>query len=612
MADGTVHIASADDPVPESFLGIERSVTGRRWVRRAVDERLSAGLAQRLGIDPLLADVILARGAGPDTAARWLAPRLRDEMPDPSCLKEMDVAAERIAGAIVTGETIGLFGDYDVDGTTSAALMARYCRAVGAAVAVHLPDRMAEGYGPNLPAFEGLRAKGASLILTLDCGAGAPGVLSEAARAGFDVIVLDHHAMETRPEARAVINPNRPDCLSGLGMLSAAGVCFMTLAAVNRTLRGQGFFADRAEPNLLQWLDLVALSLVCDVMPLRGLSRVLTRQGLAGLPMFGDAAAEGGNPGIRALALTAGLKGAAKAHHFGFAIGPRINAAGRIGHAGRAFDLLTTDDPARALALAEELSDLNGVRQGVEQAVLDEALRLAGADMADAADAPGPIIVAQDGWHPGVIGIVAGRLKERFHRPAIAIALEGDTGKGSGRSVPGVDLGAAITEAAAAGVISGGGGHPMAAGLSLSRDQIPPLRAFLRDRLSGAVAAASRGRTLDLDGLVAPLGVKRGLCDALDSAGPFGAGNPEPRFAMADVRVVHLKILKERHAAVTLADGMGRKARGIAFGCVGTPLGDLLAAAADGAPVHLAGRIKPDDFRGGEAAQFHLEDGAFA
>ncbi|WP_370334700.1 single-stranded-DNA-specific exonuclease RecJ [Parvularcula marina] len=593
-----------------AFLGVDNSACGKTWQRRAFEPREAEMLVQRLGLDPLLAEMICARGIPVEEAEGWLNPTLKANLPDPSVLRDMDAAADRIAEAITEGETIGIFGDYDVDGTTSSAIFARYLRMLGAPFEVHLPDRQLEGYGPNLPAFEALKEKGASLIVTVDCGATAHDVMAGAAGLGLDVIVLDHHLMELpAPAARAVVNPNRPDDTSGLTMLSAGGVTFMTLIAVNRALRARGFFDDRAEPKLLSLLDLVALSLVCDVMPLKGLTRVLTRQGLALIQDF--TAATSGNPGIRALAIEAGAKGAAQASHFGYSIGPRINAAGRIGHAKTAFDLLMTDDPDEAARLAARLSGLNGVRQGVEAEVLSAASEQAEAK--GGREASTPLIVADDGWHPGVIGIVAGRLKEKFSRPAIVISFEGDEGKGSGRSLSGVDLGAAISRAVEEGIIKGGGGHPMAAGLSLMRDQLDAFERFLSEELGAGIKTAQSQQALHLDGALSPAGLSRRFHDSLQLAAPFGNGNPEPRFAMPRVRVRDIRVLKEKHMAVTVEDGSGRRARCIAFGCVGEPLGDFFEVAQKGgALIHLAGRVKPDDWRGGDAAQFQVEDGAFA
>ena len=593
----------------EAFLGVTHSANGRVWHRKDIDARAVEAMVQRYDLHPSLAEVVSARGVGLDDVRAFLSPTLKDNLVDPSTLADMDKAAGRLADAIVASETIGIFGDYDVDGTTSSAILSRYFSALHVPHHVHLPDRQAEGYGPNLPAFEGLVEKGASLILTADCGATAHSVLGEAATRGWEVIVLDHHLMEfPAPPAVAIVNPNRPDDTSGLTNLSAGGVVFMTLVALNRALRQRGFFEGKKEPNLLAWLDLVALSLVCDVMTIKGLTRVLVRQGLKVLGDFDEA--RSGNLGIRALAETAGAKGAAQASHFGFQVGPRINAAGRIGHAGTAFELLTTDDPERAMTLAERLQDLNGTRQGVEKAVQDEANR--DAETKGGRDIAAPLIVAGEGWHPGVIGIVAGRLKEKYDRPSIVIAFEGEDGKGSGRSLSGVDLGDAISKAVAEGVITGGGGHPMAAGLSLKRDQLPAFEAFLSDLLSDAVATARENQALWLDGVLGIGSMTRTFCETLLAAGPFGNGNPEPRFAVENVRLTHTKVLKERHIACTLQDKMGRTARAICFGCVGDPLGDLLLDAGDGRLLHLAGRVKPDDWRGGDCAQFQIEDGADA
>ncbi|WP_031549245.1 single-stranded-DNA-specific exonuclease RecJ [Parvularcula oceani] len=590
----------------EAFLGVARSVSGKAWRRRPFDAREAEAMAQKLGIDPVLAEVASGRGVTLDTAEGFLRPMLKTLLPDPDVLTDMPIAAERLARAIRGGETIGIFGDYDVDGTSSTALLSRYLDALGVRHDVHLPDRMTEGYGPNIEAFRGLAAKGARLIVTVDCGAHAHGVLEAARAEGLEVIVIDHHqASLPLPPALAHVNPNRPDDTSGLGGLSAAGVAFMTLVAVNRLLRREGHFISREEPKLLQWLDLVALSLVCDVMPLTGLTRALVAQGLRRIGTFEPGG--GGNPGVRALARVAGAKGAPQASHFGFQVGPRINAAGRIGHARTAFALLTEDDPARAEEIAQKLQSLNGARQGVEREVLDAALH-----QAKAKEGRGPLLVASEGWHPGVIGIVAGRLKERFGRPALVVSLENGEGKGSGRSVPGIDLGEAIAAAAKEGIITGGGGHAMAAGLSLREDQVAPFEAWLEGRLGAAVEEAAAKRSLTLDGLLSLGAITRTFCEALAPAGPYGQGNPEPRFAVQDVRVRDTRIVGERHVAATLTDRMGRTARAIAFGCVGEPLGTLLQAAQDGQRVHLAGRVKPDDWRGGDNAQLHVEDGAFA
>ncbi|MEM9810843.1 MAG: single-stranded-DNA-specific exonuclease RecJ [Pseudomonadota bacterium] len=585
------------------LLGVSRSVTGQSWRQRDVCRRTSDLAVQRHGIDALLADVILGRGVALDELEAHLSPSLKRHLPDPLILMEMDEAAERLADAITGGETIGIFGDYDVDGTVSAAMLYRYLRELGASPVVHLPDRITEGYGPSHVGFRSLEERGASLIVTVDCGSNHGGVVGSSQA---DVIVLDHHLMTERPDVVALVNPHRPGDQSGLGGLSAGGVTFMTMVAVNRILRTRCVFESRQEPKLVNTLDLVALSLICDVMPLQGLTRTLVAQGLK---VLGDVEhSHAGNPGLRALALAAGLQGQAQASHFGFQIGPRINAAGRIGHAKIAFDLLTTDEPAEATAIAQKLEALNKERRRLEDQVRREAIAQIEARGLSESE---PVVAAGEGWHPGVVGIVAGRLKERFHRPAFCLGMNGDKGTGSGRSVEGVDLGAAVSEAAREGVILGGGGHAMAAGLSLTQDQIEPFRAAMAEKLSSGVAEATAERTLVLDGAVALSAITGTTCRALQPAGPFGNGNPEPRFALADVRIRHQRLVGERHLSITVEDDFGRTARGIAFGVKDEPLGDLLEDPSR-PRLHLAGRITPDTWRGGEAAQFELDDAAEA
>lgn len=583
------------------LLGVSSSARGRLWRQRPICRRTSEMAVQRLGIDALLADVVVARGVTIEEFEAHLAPSLKSSLPNPSVLEEMDVTAERLADAVVCGQTIGIFGDYDVDGTTAAALLTRYLRSVGADPLVHLPDRFTEGYGPSAAGLRSLEERGASVIVTVDCGSNHGPVLEPLSA---DVVVLDHHLMTARPEVFSLVNPQRPGDVSGLGGLSAGGVTFMTLVALNRTLRHRGFFSGRQEPSLLSYLDLVALSLIADVMPLRGLTRTLVAQGLK---LMGDLEhGLGGNPGLRALALVAGLKGEADAGHLGFQIGPRINAAGRIGHAKVAFDLLTTDDSSRAVVIAQKLEALNKERRAIEDKVRREAL----AQIEAAADVPeGALLAVGEGWHPGVVGIVAGRLKERFDRPAFCIAMQDGVGTGSGRSVHGVDLGSAVSEAARLGIIDGGGGHAMAAGLTIRRDQVEAFGAFLRDRLGQAVAEATAEKPLDLDGVLSVGAVHGRTCQALRPAGPFGAGNPEPTFALSDVTIRHARIVGDRHVSLRIEDSLGKTVTGIAFGVVGEPLGDLLCQ--DSRPrLHLAGRIKPDTWRGGEAAQFEVSDAA--
>lgn len=587
------------------LLGVKKSVTGRSWHQRPVCRRTSDMAVQQLGIDALLADVLIGRGVELGELDAFLNPSLKRSLPDPSSLLEMDAAAERLADAITGGETIGIFGDYDVDGTSATALLFRYLRDVGHVPVVHLPDRFTEGYGPSTAGLRSLEERGASVIVTVDCGSNHGDVLSPL---GADVIVLDHHLMQARPDVFALVNPQRPGDVSGLGGLSAGGVTFMALVAMSRVLRNRGWFADRPEPQLVQSLDLVALSLVADVMPLTGLTRTLVAQGLK---LLGDfEAGTGGNPGLRALARVAGVTGLANAGHLGFQIGPRINAAGRIGHARVAFDLLTTDEPERAEAIAQKLEALNKERRRIEDQVRREAI----AQIEGRGPLPsGAVVAAGEGWHPGVVGIVAGRLKERFNRPAFCIALQDGKGTGSGRSVHGVDLGAAVSRAAEHGVIIGGGGHAMAAGLTLAEEQIPSFEGFIDETLGSAIALATEDHPLTIDSSISLGAVHGRTCEALRPAAPFGQGHPEPVFAFADVLIRNTRVVGEKHLALTVEDHLGRTARGIAFGVVDEPLGEALErAAGQRRPMHLAGRITPDTWRGGDAAQLQLIDAAEA
>ena len=449
-----------------AFLGVTRSVTGRRWRARAEDNRLVQALSQRLGVPELIARVLAGRGVDLEHGDTFLQPTLRDLLPDPSAFRDMDRAASRIVTALQSHESVAVFGDYDVDGATSAALLGLFFRSVGAEIRVYVPDRLREGYGPNAPALLRLAAEGVKLVITVDCGTLAYAPLAAAAAAGLEVIVVDHHLAEPAlPTAVAVINPNRLDEDGGHRQLAAVGVAYLLVVAVNRALRDAGWYATRPAPNLLQWLDLVALGTVCDVVPLTGINRALVGQGLKVM-------AQRGNIGLAALADVAGLSEPPGCYHLGFLMGPRVNAGGRVGQADLGARLLTTEDPAEATALARELDRLNAERRGIELGVQAEAEAQAAAQ-SDATDGAGPLVVAAGrGWHQGVIGIVAGRLKERYRRPALVVALDGGIGKGSGRSVAGVDLGSAVTAAHQAGLLINGGGHAMAAGLTVAEDQI--------------------------------------------------------------------------------------------------------------------------------------------
>lgn len=578
---------------------ISESASGRPWALRSANARDVSTMVQSLDLDPQLARILSARGVAPEDAASYLAPKLRTSLPDPFILKDMQQAAERLADAVVNNETIGVFGDYDVDGVTASALLHRYFDAIGVKIPVYLPDRITEGYGPTADAFRSLMSDGAKIIVTVDCGASAHEAINEVAAEGVEFIVLDHHLMSGPAPAGALatVNPNRPDDISGLNNLSAAGVAYVAAVALNRQLREKGFFKSRNEPNLLSLLDLAALGLVCDVMEMRGTTRVLVSQGLRIL----DA---GENIGLAALGKQAGAKRPASPYHFGFLLGPRINAAGRIGHARLAFELLTTKDPQRANQLAEKLHTMNAERQAIEAAVQQEALQQIERENLDKDEI---IIAAGEGWHPGVIGIVAGRIKEKFEKPTIVIGVENSVGKGSGRSITGVDLGSAIAAAKEEGMLIAGGGHAMAAGLTISESAIPEFRTRLNEQLSDNVLRARAARKFEIDTVVSAGMVSRTFADVVAQAGPYGVGNPEPVFALCDLSVVSAKVVGGDHIAVTLKDRSGAQVRAIAFRAEGERLGEVLRGANR---LHAAGKIRADAWRGGDAGQLQIEDAA--
>ncbi len=585
-----------------AFLGVERSLTGKRWRARPVDDRLALALAQRLNLPEIVGRVMAGRGVELEGAEAWLQPTLRSHLPDPSTFLDMDAAADRIANAVVNGEKIAIFGDYDVDGATSAALLMRLFRAVGADAIAYIPDRMKEGYGPNAPALLKLAASGISVVITVDCGTMAHAAIAAGTGAGLDVIVVDHHLAEAAlPEALSIINPNRLDESGAHRQLAAVGMAFLLAVALNRALRARNWFAQRAEPDLRQWLDLVAIGTICDVVSLTGLNRALVVQGLKVL-------AGRTNVGLSALADAAGLNERPGAYHAGFLLGPRINAGGRVGQSDLGVRLLTTEDPEEARALAAELDRLNRERQMIEQEVLADAMGQLDRHANDSV-----VILSGEGWHPGVIGIVAARVREAAGRPAIVVALDGDKGKGSGRSMTGVDLGAAVTAALQAGLLVNGGGHPMAAGLTIATSALPDFRVFMNERLGASVRAAAEAGSLGIDGAVGLAGANTTLLDALEKASPYGAGNPEPRFVLTRCQVIRADVAGEKHVRCILADGNGQgRLKAIAFRSLGdNPLGGSLLAS-NGRPFHLAGHLRADNWRGERRIQFVIEDGALA
>jgi len=582
------------------FLGVERSVCGRRWRIREADPGVAAAIAERHGLPEIVGRLLAQRGIGIDEAPGFLAPRLRDQLPDPLHLRDMDRAVARLQRAVRAGEPIVVFGDYDVDGATAAALLLRFFAAVGAQASVYVPDRMREGYGPNTPALLRLKSEGAAVVVTVDCGATAHEPLAAAAEAGLEIIVVDHHVTEPLlPRALALINPNRLDEDSPHGVLAAVGVAFLLAVALNRALREAGWYRNRAEPDLLQWLDLVALGTVCDVVPLSGINRALVAQGLR-------VARHAANPGLKALAAVAAKNGPIDAYQLGFVLGPRVNAGGRIGAADLGARLLSTDDPTLAAELAQRLDGYNRERREIEARTLQAAITL----VESTPQAPALVFAAAEGWHPGVIGIVAARLKERYERPACVVALGDGIGRGSGRSVPGLALGPAVIAARQAGLLINGGGHAMAAGFTVAEDKLDRLREFLVERLGDGFESERLVPELSIDGALSAAGAQGGVIGHIAALAPFGAANPEPRFAFPAVQVAFVEPVGTGHIRCTLADPIGpARLKAIAFRAAETPLGSFLAASR-GRAIHVAGHLRRDDYRGGDAVQLVIDDAA--
>ena len=577
-----------------AFLGVEHSLSGRRWIGPGVEaDRLAEAMAQATTLPRPLCQTLVRLGVTEDAAEAYLAPTLRDLLPDPRSLRDMQEAAARFLRAVRTSERIAIFADYDVDGGTSAALLIDWLRQMQApAPTLYIPDRIDEGYGPNVPAMSDLAARH-DLIVCVDCGTLSHEAI--AAAKGADVVVLDHHlGGETLPPALAVVNPNRQDESGDLAHLCAAGVVFLMLVEAGRQLRAAG----TQGPDLMAMLDLVALATVADVAPLIGVNRAFVRQGLRVM-------AARARPGLVALSDVARMDSAPNAYHLGFLLGPRVNAGGRIGKADLGARLLACDNPAEARAMAERLDQLNSERREVETQVRDAALA-----QAEARGLEAPLVwAAGEGWHPGVVGIVASRLKERANRPAIVIGLDGDEGKGSGRSVSGVDLGAAIQRLASEGLLIKGGGHKMAAGLTVARDHLEAAMARLAELLAKQGAGAGGPADLRLDGLLMPGAATVDLVERIEAAGPFGAGAPGPRYVFPDCQITFAKALSGAHLKLRFGDGMGASLDAIAFGALDGPLGPALLAHG-GARFHLAGRLDINSWGGRQSVQLRLEDAA--
>jgi single-stranded-DNA-specific exonuclease len=589
---------------PQAFLGVARSLTDKLW-RDRLDARGAAkalAIVQRHRLPELLARVLAGRGVDTDAVADFLDPTIRKLLPDPFTVTEMEAAAKRIADAAASGETVAIFGDYDVDGATSAALLAWHLRHCGLDPLIHIPDRIFEGYGPNTEAVRALAAKGATLLVTVDCGTTSIEPLAEAKRLGMSVVVIDHHQAGTElPEVDALVNPNRLDDLSGLGHLAAVGLVLVTLVAVNRELRQRGFWnAEMPEPDLLGMLHHVALGTVADVAPLIGLNRAFVAKGLIAMRRRDHV-------GHTALMDVARLNGPPEAWHLGFMLGPRINAGGRIGRADLGVRLLLEGDSVEAARIAAELDRLNSERRVIEQAAEAQAEAEALASIGFE-DKIGVIVTASEGWHPGVVGLVASRLKEKFSRPAFAIALEpGGIGTGSGRSIAGVDIGKAVRQAVADGILLKGGGHAMAAGVTLRKEKLAEFRAYLENALARDVAEARHVNELYIDGAVSARAVTTELATTLNRAGPFGSGNPEVVLALPAHQLVYADEVGQAHLRLRFKSGDGAIVNGIAFRSVGQKLGNALVANR-GQQLHVAGSLSVDRYQGAERVQFRVID----
>jgi single-stranded-DNA-specific exonuclease len=582
-------------------LGITQSLTGKAWVwREAAAERLGQAIAQQLGMPELMGRLLAARGVTADEVGVFLDPTLRAMLPDPSLLVDMDKAAARLARAVIDGEPVGVFGDYDVDGACSAALLTTLLRDLGLTVFTHVPDRMTEGYGPNTPALRAMAEQGARVIVCVDCGTSAHAAFQPLHNAA-DFIVLDHHKSEgPTPPIFATVNPNRLDCASGLTQICAAAVTFMTSVALVRVLRQNGFFSTRAEPDLKTHLDLVALATVCDVMPLTGLNRAFVTQGLRVM-------AQRARPGIAALMDVVKLTEAPTAMHCGFSLGPRINASGRIAEAGMGLRLLLAEDEGLAAELAQTLDAVNRQRQGVEAAITSDAMAQAKAQLEAGHNV---ILLAHEDWHPGVVGIVAGRVKEKFNRPALVAGIMDGLAKGSGRSVAGIDLGAAVIAARQSGLLATGGGHAMAAGFSTPKNQLTAFHAFLNERLASA-GEISDAPALVVDGVLGVAGADVSLAQMVARLGPFGTGNAEPLFVLPRARVVKTdRIGKDGGTIRVMLEGEGGgRLKALLFRAKEGPLADALSTPG-GAPLHLAGYLRAESWQGRVSAGFFITDAA--
>ena len=590
------------------FLGVRCSLMGQMWLEKPYIARMAAAISMHAGVPHIVGQLLAGRGINTDSAEEFLSPSIKDSMPDPNCVKDMEKAVVAIVNALQTKQNIAIYGDYDVDGATSSAVLYRYLTAVGADVQIYIPDRMREGYGPNISALLGLRDRGVDLLITVDCGTLSFEPLKAAKDAELDVIIVDHHKAETRlPEALAIINPNRLDDSSNLGQLAAVGVAFLLCVALNRALRNAGVFQHKQEPNLISLLDIVALGTICDVVPLTGLNRAYVSQGLKVM-------AERKNPGITALADVGRVSEAPGTYHAGFILGPRVNAGGRVGESSLGAKLLTTNSAMEASQIADKLDAYNEERKAIEAEVLNAAMADVERDYGHKLDNVGLIMIAREGWHAGVIGIVASRIKDKYGLPVFVIGIEGGEGKGSGRSISGVDLGSAVIEAASNGLLIKGGGHAMAAGLSVSPDKIDELREFLDGLLLNHTQKAREGQALKIDGAISLSGVTVRLIDDIEAVGPFGMGNPSPRFVIPDVALIKADTVGHdtgngNHVRAIFKSKDGASIKAMAFRQSTSDLGLTLLSGL-GRRFHIAGRLKKNTWGGYEKVEMTLDDAA--
>ncbi|MCK0070530.1 single-stranded-DNA-specific exonuclease RecJ [Kordiimonas laminariae] len=590
------------DMTADPLLGVRRSALGQMWEQRSFVNREAEAIADRLGVPPIVGQLISARGISIEDASTFYNPSLKECMPDPSSLLDMEKGARRIVRALEQGEEIAIFGDYDVDGATSSAVLYRFLTTIGARVRIYIPDRMTEGYGPNTDALLGLRKAGVDVVITVDCGILSYDPLRAAKDAGLDVIIVDHHKAEPElPEAVAAINPNRLDDESGQGQLAAVGVAFLLVVEINRLLRDAGYYtSDRRAPDLRLLLDLVALGTVADVVPLTGANRAFVKQGLKIM-------AQRRNAGITALSDVGRVSEAPNAYHAGFILGPRVNAGGRVGESHLGAKLLTSDSSTEAIQIAERLDKYNEERRHIEAEVLEAALTQVEESIGIGGSPDTVVIAAGDGWHAGVIGIVASRLKDKYGLPTLVIGFEGDEGKGSARSISGVDLGAAVIEAVQQGLLIKGGGHAMAAGLSIAKGQLEEFSEFLRDHLRKQVKLAKQNRSLKVDGVIALSGATPDLIDQIEQVGPFGAGNPGPRFVIPEVDLIKADRVGQNHLRCIFKSRDGKSIKAMAFRMADEPMGEMLQTGT-GRRFHIAGKLKKDTWGGTPKAEIMLDD----